>query len=138
MPLAATSAYLASLCPRDAAHDAQGGRGPRACCVFSQQNAGAGEAPCAEVVRCRLRAPRVTPGCPPQVDPTCFQRLKLKRDELLSSFAFNFNLRPCAEDVRSFAASLVKLCYSLLLCMVGSSCRLVPWVESAWFEALSS
>jgi len=39
------------------------------------------------VGRCRL-----TPGCP-CVDHTWFQRVKLKYDEPLSSFAFNFDLR---------------------------------------------
>ena len=39
---------------------------------------------------------RLTPGCP-QVDFACFQRLKLKYDELLSNLAFILKLRPSLE-----------------------------------------
>ena len=39
----------------------------------------------------------LTPGCP-RVDRAWCQRLKLKYDEPLSSFAFNFNLRHYVVD----------------------------------------
>jgi len=33
-----------------------------------------------------------------RVECACFQRMKLKHDKLLSSFAFTFNLRPYVKD----------------------------------------
>ena len=59
-----------------------------------------------------MSSPRLGGASSPRVDRTWFQLLRLRCDEPLSNFAFEFYVRPCTEDEikEGLAAPVQKFC----------------------------